>query len=282
MKARSPWLAPLRGRPVHAAGAIGLVTVAALAVLGAWYTPYDPAQIDIAGRLAAPSASHWLGTDQFGRDLFSRLLRGAGISMSISLASTSLALAAGLLLGTLAGYFGGAIDRALSTLIDALLSMPGILLALVLASMIGASRFGVIVALAVAYTPNVARVARAQTLLLREALYVEAARLHGQRPHEILLLHVLPNLAGPVTVLASAYFAQALLAESALSFLGLGVPPSAPSWGGILAEARAYLYDAPWMSLFPGLAIATTLLCINLTGDATRDALDPRLRLRLG
>ncbi|GIL39121.1 ABC transporter permease [Roseiterribacter gracilis] len=269
----------LRRRPLYLAAFGGLAMLFALAVLGAIYTPYDPLRIDVAARLVAPSRAHLLGTDQFGRDLLSRLMAGAAVSLRVSLFSVVLAMSLGITLGACAGYFGGLIDRLIGTLVEALLAMPGILLALVLVALLGSSETGVVVALGLAYTPNVARVVRGHVLTLRDALFVQASFLFGHGSGWILRRHILPNLLGPLTVLASSYFAQALLSESVLSFLGLGVPPPHPSWGGILAEGRSFMHDAPFLSLFPGLAIALTLLCTNLTGDALRDAYDPRMRV---
>lgn len=265
-------------RPLHAAGACGLLLLAGAALLGAVHTPHDPLALDVASRLHAPSAAHWLGTDQFGRDQLSRLLIGAGVSLRVSIATVLLALLAGVLLGAVAGYFRGPVDRVIGGLVDAFLAMPGILLALALIAVMGASEGGVILALGLAYTPNVTRVVRGSVLSLRGMPYVEAARLFGHPHWFIIARHIVPNVVGPVTVLGSSYFAQALLSESVLSFLGLGVPPPHPSWGGLLAEGQAFIADAPWLSVFPGLAIALALLCINLTGDAVRDHFDPRRR----
>ncbi len=271
-------LLSILARPAYAFSALGLMLILLLALLGAVYTPFDPLALEVDTRLKPPSFSHWLGTDHFGRDLLSRLLVGAGVSMRVSLATVMVALSLGIVLGASAGYFRGAVDRVISGIIDAFLAMPGILLALALIAVVGASELGVIIALGLAYTPNVARVVRGNVLSLRETNFVEAARLFGHPHWFIIGRHIVPNVIGPLTVLASSYFAQALLSESVLSFLGLGVPPPYPSWGGILAESRQFVSDAPWLSIFPGLAIVISLLCINLTGDAIRDYFDPRMQ----
>tara|TARA_B100001939_G_scaffold300374_1_gene276292 strand:+ start:4227 stop:5057 length:831 start_codon:yes stop_codon:yes gene_type:complete len=264
-------------RPAYTFSSIGLVFICLLAAVGVIYTPFDPLALEVNARLEAPSLTHWLGTDHFGRDLFSRLLVGAGVSLRVSLATVLVALSLGIVLGTSAGYFRGVVDRVISAIVDAFLAMPGILMALALIAVVGASEAGVIIALGLAYTPNIARVVRGNVLSLREANFVEAARLFGHPHWFIIARHIVPNVIGPLTVLASSYFAQALLSESVLSFLGLGVPPPYPSWGGILAESRQFISEAPWLSIFPGLTIVWALLCINLTGDALRDYFDPRI-----
>jgi peptide/nickel transport system permease protein len=259
-------------------GFTGLALMVFAALLGMLYTPYDPLHLDIVRRLQPPSGGHWFGTDQFGRDVLSRVLTGAAVSLRVSLATVAFAAIAGVILGALAGYFRGWVDRVIGVFVDAFLALPGILLALVLIALVGTGETGVVIALGMAYAPSIARVVRASVLSIREQAYVEAARLFGHPQWYVICRHVVPNVAGPLTVLVTGYYAQALLAESTLSFLGLGVPPPHPSWGGILAEGQAFLADAPWLSVFPGLAIVVSLLCINLVGDALRDRLDPRKR----
>ena len=265
---------------VRANGAVGaaLVGVAALAAIaGQVATPDDPIALDFAARLAPPSLDHWLGTDQFGRDVFSRLLSAASVSMTVSLLTVALAMAIGTTIGAVSGYFGGWLDRIVMTVVDAFMALPGLLLALGLMAAIGPSKWGVILALGLAYAPSVTRVVRGIALSLREKEYVEASRAMGNGQLYTILRHVVPNCVGPLTVLATAFFALAILAESALSFLGLGVPPPYPSWGGMLADARSYFTFAPWLAIFPGLAISATLLGINLLGDGLRDRFDPRM-----
>lgn len=254
---------------------IGLALIAAL--LAQVASPYDPIALDFAARLSPPTADHWLGTDQFGRDVLSRLLAAASVSMTVSLLTVALAMTIGVTVGALSGYLGGKIDRAVMTVIDAFMALPGLLLALALMAAFGQSKWGVILALGLAYGPSVTRVVRGITLSLKEKEFVEASRAMGNGDLFTISRHVVPNCISPLTVLATSFFAQAILAESALSFLGLGVPPPYPSWGGMLADARTYFTFAPWLAIFPGLAISMTLLGINLFGDAMRDQFDPRM-----
>lgn len=264
-------------RSAAARASLVLLTTITLLALGAVvYLPYDPLALDIDARLQGPSGSHWLGTDFFGRDLFSRMLVGAGVSLRVSLFSVVLATLLGTLVGTVAGYRGGWVDRVLMILVDAILAMPGILLALVLMMILGAGEAGVVIALGLAFSPTVARTVRGTVLSIREKEFIEAARVLGNSDRYTMLRHVIPNTVGPLTVICSSLFAQALLSESALSFLGLGVPPPYPSWGGMLADGRQFIAQAPWLCLVPGAAISVTLLAINLLGDALRDCFDPR------
>ncbi|MBV1900652.1 MAG: ABC transporter permease [Kordiimonadaceae bacterium] len=256
--------------------AVGLSLIVCIAFIGAFVTPHDPLLLNANTRLHPPSIEFLFGTDHFGRDLLSRMMIGIGVSLQVSFFTVLFSLVAGALLGATAGYFRGATDRVISGVTDAFLAMPGILLALALISVFGSSIQGLVIALGVAYTPNVTRVIRGAVLSLRESEFVEAARLMGRSHFKIILLHILPNTIGSITVLASSFFAQALLSESALSFLGLGVPPPYPSLGGILAESRRFMDDAPWLAILPGLLIVCTLLCINWLGDALRDHFDPR------
>lgn len=266
-----------RANAAIGSGLIGLALVAALVAQIA--TPYDPVALDFGARLSAPSTAHWLGTDQFGRDVLSRLLSAASVSVTVSVLTVALALAIGVTIGALSGYFGGWIDRAVMTVVDAFMALPGLLLALALMAALGQSKWGVILALGIAYSPSVTRVVRGTTLSLREKEYVEASRAMGNADLFTIARHIVPNCIGPLTVLATAFFAHAILAESALSFLGLGVPPPYPSWGGMLADARSYFTFAPWLAIFPGIAISATLLGVNLFGDALRDYFDPRMAL---
>lgn len=260
---------------------LGGLIIAALvvaAILGAVWTPYDPLKIDFLAKLAPPGPKHWLGADEFGRDVLSRLLRGAATSAWISLVTVLVAVIAGTIIGILTGYLRGWTDRIVMTVVDALLAFPGILLALGLLAVFGAGPFGIVAALGLAYTPSVARVVRGTVLSLREKEFIEASRVMGNSELFTMARHVLPNCIAPITVLATSMFGWVILAESALSFLGLGVPPPAPTWGNMLASGRPFIAQAIWLAVFPGLCISVTLLGINLFGDAIRDRLDPRMR----
>ena len=254
-----------------------LLVVVALAA--PWLAPASPTAQNLPDRLAAPSAAHWMGTDELGRDILSRVIYGARVSM---LVSVSVVLGAGLFglgVGSLAGYAGGWFDRIANVvLINAFLSFPGILLAIAFAAFLGPGIGKVILALIVTGWAGYARLARAQVLQAREMEYVLAARSLGASPARILLRHLLPNILPPVLVQATISMAGAILAESTLSFLGVGVLAPMPSWGAMLNDARSHLFDAPHLVLFPALAVMTAVLAFNLLGDALRDWMDPRMR----
>ena len=237
---------------------------------------WNPLAINIAARLAPPSAVHWLGTDEFGRDVLSRVMAGAETSTGIALGSVFSAVLFGSLVGMLAGYRRGWTERVLMSFTDALLAFPSILLALAVLAVLGAGSAGLVGALALSYAPAVARVVRGTVLSIRTRDFVEASRMIGNSELYTMGRHVLPNAFAPIAILATAMLAWVLLAESALSFLGLGVQPPAPSWGNMLANGRAYMQEAAWLELAPGLAIVLSVLGVNLLGDALRDRLDPR------
>lgn len=265
-------------RPNAAIGAALLAIVFLAAIVGVVWTPYDPVGGDLAMRLKAPSAAHWLGTDEWGRDVLSRILVGAGTSVGISFATVVLAVGSGVLIGAVIGYYGGWIDRTASSVLDALLAFPGLFFAMAMIVVFGPSKYGVILALSLNYLPSVARVVRGTVLSVREREFVDASRVMGNAEFFTLLRHVLPNCVAPVTVLATMLFGWTLLAESSLSFLGLGVPPPAPSWGGMLSDARNFVANSTWLAVAPGLSISIALLGVNLLGDAVRDQLDPRMK----
>lgn len=271
------WKALAR-RPNAIAGGTLLAVALVAAIVGHFYTPYDPVANDLMARLKAPSAVHWLGTDEWGRDVLSRLLYGAGVSVTISFFTVVAAVASGTLVGAAIGYFGGWLERITLAILDALLAFPSLIMALGMMTVFGPSRWGVIAALALAYMPSVARVVRSSVLSVREKEFVEASRVMGNSEAFTMFRHVLPNCLAPIIVLATALFGWALLAESALSFLGLGVPPPASSWGGMLSDSRNYVGQAPWLAFVPGISISLTLLGINLFGDALRDQFDPRMK----
>lgn len=255
---------------------IGFLALAA--AVGAVWTPHDPLALDFDAQLSPPGAAHWLGTDEFGRDELSRLMVGATTSALISVLAVGCAVTLGTLFGVLTGYLRGTFDRIVMAVNDALLAFPGILLALGLLAVFGANRYGIIAALAVAYTPSVTRIVRGSVLSLREREFIDASRVMGNSEIYTMWRHVMPNCIAPLTVLATSMFGWALLSESALSFLGLGVPPPAPTWGNMLAASRPHFEQAMWLGIFPGLCISLSLLGINLLGDALRDRLDPRMR----
>jgi peptide/nickel transport system permease protein len=253
-----------------------LACVLATALAAQVWTPFDPVRTNLRRRLVPPDATYWLGTDEFGRDIASRLMAGAATSVTVALATVVLAMLLGVAIGLACGHFRGWTDRLLGAVNDTLLAFPGILLALGLLSVLGPSRWGIVVALGLAYAPTAARVVRGAVLSIREREFVEASRSLGNSELYTLARHVAPQTIAPVTVLATSMFGWVVLSESALSFLGLGVPPPAATWGNMLAAARPFMQDAPLLSIAPGLAIAACLLGANLLGDALRDLLDPR------
>jgi peptide/nickel transport system permease protein len=251
--------------------------VLAAAAVGTVWTPYDPLRVDIRVRLQAPSAAHWLGTDEFGRDVLSRILAGASTSVWIGLVTVACTVLLGSAIGAATGYMRGNTDRLAMTFNDALLAFPGLLLALGLMTVMGASSIGIVAALTLAFLPTVVRVVRGVVLSLREKEYVEASLVTGNSHLYTIWRHILPNCIAPLTVLATAMFGWVLLSESALSFLGLGVPPPAPTWGNMLAASRPYFGNAVWLGIFPGVCISLALLGTNLFGDLMRDRFDPRM-----
>ena len=248
----------------------------ALAVLAPWIAPYDPTQTSFTQVRKAPSWLHWFGTDEVGRDVLSRVLFGARASLSAGLVSVGIAVGAGVPLGLLAGYAGGWVDTVLSRVVDAMLAIPFLILAITLAAFLGPSLGNAMIAIGVTSTPVFIRLTRGQTLGAKVEDYVEAARAVGNPHWRIALRHVLPNIVPPLLVQASLAIAGAIIAEAALSFLGLGQQPPAPSWGSMLNSAQRFLAQAPWMAFWPGFAIFFAVLSFNLLGDGLRDALDPR------
>lgn len=238
----------------------------------------DPTAIDVERILAAPSASHWLGTDDFGRDLLARIVHGTRLSLLVGFSVLLFTLAMGAVPGMLAGYFPAA-DAVIMRIMDALMAFPAILLALTVMAVAGPATINVVAALGIAYSPRMARLARAAVLSVRVEEYIEAAQALGTRPMRILVKHVVPNAVAPIIVQGTFTFAYAILGEAALSFVGLGAVPPIPSLGNILADARAVIRDAPWMIAFPSLTLSLTILGLNLLGDGIRDVLDPRMRI---
>lgn len=236
---------------------------------------HGPLAMDTAAARTGPSTEHWLGTDQLGRDIYSRILYGTRISLRVAGAAVGLSLVVGSLLGLVAGYFGGWVDTLVSRLTDTLFALPDILLALVLIAILGVGLGNITLAIAIVYTPIFARVCRAAVLHVKQQPFVEAARALGCSHGRIMIRHILPNVASPLVVQTTLSFAFAILAEAALSFLGLSGQTDAPSWGLMLQQGKNFMEIAPWMAIFPGLAITLAVLSFNLLGDALRDALDP-------
>lgn len=261
------------------AGLIIMIMFVLAAIFADVLAPYDPLAVNAAQALARPSAIHWLGADSFGRDVLSRIIHGARISLAVGIGSTFLGSSLGVMIGLTSGYLSGWVDLCFQRLVDILQALPLLVLALVMAAALGPSLQNTVLAIAIPLVPTVARVIRANTLTLREQPFVEAAKAAGMGEMRIALRHVLPNTLAPLIVLATAQFGSAILTEASLSFLGLGIPEPHPSWGRMLSESAAeYVRTAPWLVIFPGLAISLIVFGTNLLGDAIRDLLDPRQR----
>ena len=268
-----------RRYPLGAAGAVIMAVFLFAAFFAPLITVYDPLSTNSALSLARPSAAHWLGCDFMGRDVYSRIVYGARISLAVGCGSMSLGVSIGVVIGLLSGYLGGWIDLAAQRLIDILQSLPLLVMALLMAASLGPSLQNTIIAISIPLIPYSARVVRASTLSLREQPFVELAKAIGMSDLRIALRHVLPNTLAPLIVLATAQFGSTILTEATLSFLGLGIPEPHPSWGRMLSESAAeYVRTAPWLVIFPGLAISFVVFGTNLLGDALRDMLDPRQR----
>ena len=277
------------GRALHFArrkplGMIGLVIVVLFALAGGfadWIAPFDPEENDFASMMFAPSFTHWLGTDQFGRDIFSRLVFGARTAMIVGFGAAVGGGLIGMVLGVTSAYFGGWFDLVLQRIFDILMAFPLIILALAVVSVFGTGVFHVMIAITIPLIPRCGRVVRASALAVREVPYVDAARALGFGDARIILRHMVPNVVAPFLILLSAFVGQAILAEAGLSYLGLGVQEPVAAWGLMLqGSAEDYATTAPWIAIFPGLAIVLTVLGISLFGDALRDAIDPKLRDR--
>ncbi|MGD0929357.1 MAG: ABC transporter permease [Candidatus Korobacteraceae bacterium] len=264
----------------------GLVMVAIFvvcALFAPWIAPQDPSHIDLPSRLMSPSASHWFGTDELGRDILSRIIYGARISMLVGGWVVAASLTLGLIFGSIAGYYGGITDRVLNVVVmNAFMSFPGILLAIAFVAFLGPGIFNLIFALSLGGWVGYARLVRGQVLVVREREFVEAARALGASDLRIIVRHILPNIIQPVIVQAAIGMAGAILAEATMSFLGLGVPPPTASWGSMLNDARSHLFDSPHLVLFPAAAVMLAVLSFNFIGDGLRDYLDPRARIEVG
>jgi peptide/nickel transport system permease protein len=269
----------LRRYPLGAAGAVIVITIVLMAIFAGWITAFDPTATNARASLARPGSDHWLGADFMGRDMWSRIVYGARISLMVGIGSTSLGCLFGVLIGLMSGYFGGWLDLIVQRFMDMLQALPLLVMALIMAAALGPSISNTIIAISIPLIPTVARVIRSNSLMLREMPYVEAARAVGMNEVSIALRHVLPNTLAPLIVLGTAQLGSAILVEAALSFLGLGIPEPHPSWGRMLSESAAeYVRTAPWLVIYPGVAISLAVFGTNLLGDALRDIFDPRLR----
>ena len=274
-----PWWRMLRHNPIGLTGAVIVLATIAVAILAPLVAPYDPANQD-ADRLLGPSWSHLFGTDELGRDTFSRIVYGARVSLQVGIIAVGVALALGGVLGIIAGFLGGMIDNVIMRLVDILFAFPGLILAIVIAGLLGPSSRNAMIAIGVIYAPAFARVIRGSVLAVQNEPYIEAARVAGATNVTVVARHILPNIVAPMIVLVTVYLSSAILAEAGLSFLGLGTQPPEPSWGGMLNAARTFMEINPWMAIAPGLAIMIVVLGLNFLGDGLRDILDPRLRVR--
>lgn len=262
-------------------GAVIVLGAVLAALFGPWLSPFDPSVQELALRLEGPTGAHWFGLDELGRDIFARVLSGARISLLVGIVVVGVSSTIGILLGSIAGYFGGRVDEAISRVVDVLLAFPGLLLAIALVAVLGPSLTNVVLALSLIGWVGYARLVRGQVLRARELEFVQAARALGASTPRILLRHVVPTALPAVTVQATLGMGGAILAEAALSFLGLGVQPPTPSWGTMLNYGRGHLLDAPHLTVFPGLAIAVLVLGFNFLGDGLRDAIDPATQGRV-
>lgn len=270
-------------QPLAAAGVMLLILFAAMALLAPWLAPANPATIDLMHRLAPPSTSHWFGTDELGRDILARIIFGARLSLTVAVSVVGCSLTIGIVLGGIAGYYGGTIDTLLNVFaMNAFMALPGILLAIAFVAFLGPGLINLILALSIGGWVGYARLVRGQVLAVREREFVEAARALGASDLRIFLRHILPNIIQPLIVQSAIGMAGAVLAEATLSFLGLGVPPPTSSWGSMLNDARSHLFDAPHLVVFPAIAVMLCVLSFNFIGDALRDYLDPRTRMSVG
>ncbi len=264
--------------PQGAAGLFILLVALLMVCGGAHIAPFDPEAISLLSRYKPPGAQHWFGTDQMGRDLFSRVMVGARATILLSLLATALAMVLGSVIGTASSYLGGKIDELIMRTVDAVMSIPSLLFALLIVSTLGQSSLNAVLAIAITFIPGMVRIARSVALAVRQQDYISAAIARGESAPYIILREMLPNIVAPIIVEATIRVAFAIMLFATLSFLGLGAQPPQPEWGLMVSEARAYFFNAPWMMLIPGLAIALVAIGFNLLGDGLRDALNPRSR----
>ncbi len=268
-----------RRHPMGTTGALIVIIMATAAIFAPWIAPFDPTVGDSGALYSPPDTTHWLGTDAFGRDILSRLIYGAQISLAVGIGTSVLGIAIGAPVGVLSAYLGGWFDTIAQRIMDALLAFPMLLLALAMSAILGSSLHNVIIALAVPIVPRAARIARASTLVINSTTFIEAARASGCGDARIIIRHVFPNIFAPLLVVATAYLGLAIVQEAALDYLGAGIQEPNASWGLMMAgSATSLALIAPWIVIFPGLAICVTVLALNLLGDAVRDTLDPKLQ----
>ncbi len=273
----------IRTQPLAAIGAVLLLGFILCALFAPWLAPQDPAQLDLPGRLTPPSHAHWFGTDELGRDILARSIYGARISMIVAVSVVTLSLALGLVAGGLSGFYGGITDTVLNVYVsNAFLALPGILIAIAFVAFLGPGLMNLILALSISGWVGYARLVRAQVMAVKEKEFVEAARALGASDLRVLTRHILPNILQPLIVQAAIGMAGAVLAEATLSFLGLGIPAPAASWGAMLNDGRSHLFESPHLVFFPAMAVMLSVLSFNFIGDALRDFLDPRTRLSVG
>jgi peptide/nickel transport system permease protein len=248
------------------------------AIFSSWLSPFDPFAQTIRLRLRPPGDLHWLGTDGFGRDILSRIIWGSRISLTVGVVAVAIGATLGILVGLTAGFFGGAVDRLLMSIVDILLVLPTILLALVIVAMLGPGVFNLMIAVGISNAPRFARLIRAEVLAVKKMVFIDAASALGASYIRLMLRHILPNTFASIIVLSSLRIAQAITTEASLSFLGLGIAPPTPTWGSMIADGRVYLRTSPWVAIFPGIMIMLIVMAFNLVGDGLRDLLDPKLR----
>jgi peptide/nickel transport system permease protein len=273
--------ATLRAFNTNKTSWVGLVlflTVVVIAILAPWIAPHDPIEQDIFSKLQGPSATHWLGTDYYGRDILSRLMYGARYSLIIGIAATAFAMVAGSVIGMLAGYYGGRFDTITMQVMDILLAFPSLILGLIIVAMLGPSLLNIIIAIALTSIPSFARIARAPTISVKEREFVEAGRSLGYSDARILFVHILPNITAEILVMFSLWTASSIRTEASLAFIGLGLKPPTPTWGGMIREGFENILESYWLAMMPGLAILIVVFALNLLGDGLRDAIDPKLK----
>jgi peptide/nickel transport system permease protein len=268
----------IRLKPVGSVGAFFFFAMVLIAILAPWIAPYDPTDVDILARLQGPSFTHWLGTDDLGRDVISRLIWGARITAVVSIASTVAGTTVGALIGIISGYVGGKTDMIIQRLMDIIMAFPALVLCLAIMAALGPSVINVVIAISIPSIPRANRVSRSIAVSVKQFQFVEAVKAVGANPVRVILMHVLPNCLASYLIVATSMLGAAILTEASLSFLGFGIPPPEPSWGRALNEAQNYLYKDPWLAVWPGMAITLVVFGVNIFGDALRDVWDPRLK----